>query len=143
MTNKNKKQLSQNTINLVYGVEFTSTDENDYGETFFIYNTIFRNVHQNKNVYLNSIKDRVKKYCDKNLEETATNFTGNTKVEVVLGEDYYRTYAEVFELDSDEGQDYNLSDDYGQTYNTRQFFKRDYNPKITELYNQKRRIKAA
>ena len=143
MTNKNRKQLSQNTIHLVYGYEFVSPDEKDHGETFWAYNTIFRNVPWIKNVYLNSIKDRVKKYCDKNLIETAENFTGNTKVDIILGEDYYRTYAEAFELDTSEGQDYNLFNDYGQIYNTRQFFKRDYNPTITELYNLKFTRKSA
>ena len=34
--------------------------------------------------------------CDKNYKEVATNFVGNTKVEVLTGDEYYETYEDAF-----------------------------------------------
>ena len=73
-----------NTIHLVYGREYQDSDER-YDQFFYSYSTIFRNVPLK---YLNLLlrnKDKIKNYCDKNYKEVATNFVGNTKVEVLTG----------------------------------------------------------
>ena len=119
-------------LNLVYGIEYFDDEDCDY---FYIYHTIFRNVPLN---HLNRMNDknmhkRVKSYCDKNFNETATNATGHTKVQMIHGDHYYKTYDDVFGKDI-VGVDNSLYKDYGQLWNTRQFFKRDWNPKLTEQY---------
>ena len=83
-----------NTINLVYAVEYVDS-EDQYDPNFFIYNTIFRNVPLK---YLNKLnntefKTKVKAFCDKNYKEKAINATGNSKVEIITGDEYYITYA--------------------------------------------------
>ena len=123
-----------NTIHLVYGREYQDSDEK-YDQFFYSYSTIFRNVPLK---YLNLLlknRDKIKKFCDKNYNESATNFVGNTKVEVITGDEYYQTYEDVFgDLSY---RDNSLFNDYGQLYNGRQFFKYDFAPNLTENYTYK------
>ena len=123
-----------NTIHLVYGREYQDSDAK-YDQFFYSYSTIFRNVPLK---YLNLLlknRDKIKKFCDKNYNESATNFVGNTKVEVITGDEYYQTYEDVFgDLAY---RDNSLFNDYGQLYNGRQFFKYDFAPNLTENYTYK------
>jgi hypothetical protein len=127
------KLTKNNTVHLVYGREYQDSDER-YDQFFYSYSTIFRNVPLK---YLNLLlrnKDKIKNYCDKNYKEVATNFVGNTKVEVLTGDKYYETYEDAF------GEtamgDNALFNDYGQLYN-RQFFKYDFSSSLTEQYTFK------
>ena len=123
-----------NTIHLVYGREYQDSDER-YDQFFYSYSTIFRNVPLK---YLNLLlrnKDKIKNYCDKNYNEDAKNFVGNTVVRILNNEEYYKTYEDVFG-DVATG-DNSLFNDYGQLWNTRQFFKYDFNPKIIENFKLK------
>jgi len=128
MKNKNMK------YHLVYGREYQDSDER-YDEFFFIYNTIFRNVPAKLVPMLMSFKDKIKKYCDNNYNEDATNFVGNTIVKILSDKEYYKTYEDAFG-DTAYG-DNSLFNDYGQLWNTRQFFKYDFNPKVIEDYKMK------
>ena len=103
---------------------------------FYIYNTVFRNVPMKHLKTLNTFKEKVRKYCDSNFTETASNFCGNTTVKIIHGDDYYSTYQDVFGEET-VGRDNSLFNDYGQLWNGRQFFKKDYNPKLTEKYSYK------
>ena len=122
-------------ISLVYGREYQDSDER-YDEFFYIYNTVFRNVPMKHLKTLNTFKEKIRKYCDDNFTETASNFCGNTTVKIIHGDDYYSTYEDVFGKET-VGSDNSLFNDYGQLWNGRQFFKKDYNPKLTEKYTYK------
>tara|TARA_R110000803_G_scaffold25848_1_gene61738 strand:+ start:647 stop:1060 length:414 start_codon:yes stop_codon:yes gene_type:complete len=128
------KLTKNNTIHLVYGREYQDSDER-YDEFFYSYSTIFRNVPMQHIETLDKFKDKIKKYCDENYNESATNFVGNSKVKILHGDDYYTTYEDAFG-ETARG-DNSLFNDYGQLYNGRQFFKKDYEPKITEQYSFK------
>ena len=117
-------------VSLVYGREYQDSDER-YDEFFYIYNTVFRNVPMKHLKTLNTFKEKVRKYCDDNFTETASNFCGNTTVKIIHGEDYYSTYEDVFGKET-VGTDNSLFNDYGQLWNGRQFFKKDYNPEFTK-----------
>lgn len=121
----------QGTIHLVYAREYNDSEER-YDPYFFTYYTIFRNVPLSQLNRLNSqsLKDKVKAYCDSNFKETASNFTGVSKVEMISGDEYYQTYGDVYDLAgySDDGH---LFNDYGQLYN-RQFFKYDFDKELTQ-----------
>ena len=121
----------QGTLHLVYAREYYNSEEK-YDPYFFSYHTIFRNVSLSQLNRLNSqsLKDKVKAYCDKNYKETATNFTGTSKVEMITGDEYYRTYGDVYDVAgySDENH---LFNDYGQMYQ-RQFFKYDFDKELTQ-----------
>ena len=127
-------------LHLVYGREYQDSDDR-YDEFFYIYHTIFRNVPIKHINTLEKFKDKIKKYCDKNYVETATNFVGNTKVALIEDKDYYMTYEDAF------GEtamgDNALFNDYGQLYNTRQFFKKDYDPEFTDQFTFKNLNKRA
>jgi hypothetical protein len=121
----------QGTLHLVYAREYYDSEEK-YDPYFFSYHTIFRNVPLSQLNRLNSqsLKDKVKAYCDKNYNETATNFTGTSKVEMISGDEYYRTYGEVYDL-AGYSDDSHLFTDYGQMYQ-RQFFKYDFDKELTQ-----------
>ena len=121
-------------VHLVYGREYQDSEET-YDQFFYSYSTIFRNVPIKHINTLEKFKDKIKKYCDKNYNETATNFVGNTKVAILNDEDYYKTYEDVFgDLAY---RDNSLFNDYGQLYNGRQGFKKDYDPEFTEKFTYK------
>ena len=118
------------TIHLVYQRQYYDDEDMDY---FFINYTIFRNVPLSQLNRLNNkdLKNKVKTFCDKNFKETATNATGYSEVEILTGDEYYRTYADEFGTDI-VGDDDSYFNDYGQLWNTRQFFKYDFAPDLTK-----------
>ena len=121
----------EGTLHLVYQREYYDAEDHD---RFFINYTIFRNVPLSQMNRLNNkeFKQKVKEFCDKNYKETASNFTGNTGVDMIHGSEYYYTYGEEFNLRSDELDAKCFVTDYGQKYNTRQFFKHDFMPEFTK-----------
>ena len=131
------KLTKNGTFSLVYAVEYQDSDDR-YDQFFYIYNTIFRNVPLK---YLNKLnntefKAKVKAFCDKNYKDKATNATGNSKVEIITGDEYYTTYSDEFGTDT-VGNDNSLFNDYGQLVNGRQFFKYDFAPYLTNQYTYK------
>ena len=127
----------EGTIHLTYWREYYDSEEYGYDAWFKIHHTIFRNVPLSQLKRLNSeeFKNKIKKFCDKHYNETATNGTGNSGVDMIHGSEYYSTYEDVF---GDVARaDNSLFNDYGQLYNGRQFFKYDFNPEFTERYTYK------
>ena len=121
------------TLHLVYYREYEDSDQT-YDPYFNIYNTIFRNLPLSQLNRLNdkNFQKKVKEFCDKNYVETASNFTGRSDVVMVTGDEYYKTYGDVY------GKTGMLDDntyyiDYGQKWDTRQFFKRDFNKEVTKF----------
>ena len=125
-----KELTKNNTFNVVYKREYQDSEDHDF---FPIYNTIFRNVPIKFLNKLNNkdFKNKVKTFCDKNYKETATNATGYSEVEILTGDEYYKTYADEFGADLTEN-DNSFFNDYGQLWNTRQFFKYDFAPDLTK-----------
>ena len=128
-----KELTKNNTFNLVYKREYQDSESYGYDEFFPTYYTIFRNVPIK---FLNKLNDKdfkkkVKTFCDKNYNETATNATGYSEVEILTGDEYYRTYADEFGADIVDN-DNSYFNDYGQLWNTRQFFKYDFAPDLTK-----------
>ena len=125
-----KELTKNNTFNLVYKREYQDSEDYDF---FPIYYTIFRNIpikFLNK-INNDTLKKKVKTFCDKNFNETATNATGHSEVEILTGDEYYRTYEDEFGGDITE-YDKSFFNDYGQLWNTRQFFKYDFAPDLTK-----------
>ena len=122
----------EGTLHLTYWREYTDSDEK-YEPDFKIYYTIFRNAPLSQLNRLNSkiLHANVKAFCDKNFIETASNFTGYSGVDMIVGSEYYNTYGDVFGHDG-LGQDDDLYTDYGQSVNGRQFFKYDFMPNLTK-----------
>ena len=125
-----KELTKNNTFNVVYKREYQDCEDHDF---FPIYNTIFRNVPIKFLNKLNNdtFKKKVKAFCDKNFKEQASNDTGHTEIEIITGDEYYRTYEEEFGTDA-VGIDNSYFYDYGQLWNTRQFFKYDFAPELTK-----------
>ena len=121
----------QGTIHLTYWREYEDSEER-YDPYFKSHNTIFRNVPLSQLKRLNSkeLKTKVKAFCDKNYKETASNFTGSSGVDMIVGSEYYATYADMYG-ESAMGDD-SFYYDYGQKWNGRQFFKHDFMPKFTD-----------
>ena len=125
----------EGTIHLTYWREYEDSEER-YDPYFKSHNTIFRNVPLSQLTRLNSkeLKEKVKAFCDKNYKETASNFTGDSGVDMIVGSEYYYTYGQEFKLDK-EDRDYNsFLNDYGQKWNGRQFFKYDFKPEMMKGY---------
>ena len=119
------------TIHLTYWREYEDPDDKYYN-TFQIHCTIFRNVPLSQLKRLNSkeLKAKVKAFCDKNYNETASNFVGESGVDMIVGSEYYYTYGDEFGYGTPDDDD--LLNDYGQSVNGRQFFKYDFMPKLTK-----------
>jgi len=119
------------TIHLVYQRQYYDDEDMDY---FFINFTIFRNVPLSQLNRLNNkeFKQKVKEFCDKNYKETATNDTGYSEVNMITGDEYYKTYGDEFGYSGQMGEN-DFYEDYGQKYDTRQFFKHDFNKEITKF----------
>ena len=119
------------TIHLVYQRQYYDDEDND---NFFINFTIFRNVPLSQLNRLNNkeFKQKVKEFCDKNYKETATNDTGYSEVNMITGDEYYKTWGDEFGYDGNYGEN-DFYEDYGQKYDTRQFFKHDFNKEVTKL----------
>ena len=123
--------MKESTIHLVYQRQYYDDEDMDY---FFINFTIFRNVPLSQLNRLNNkeFKQKVKEYCDKNYKETATNDTGYSEVNMITGDEYYKTYGDEFG-ETGLPEDKHFYEDYGQKYDTRQFFKHDFNKEITKF----------
>ena len=119
------------TLHLVYQRQYYDSEENDY---FFINYTIFRNVPLSQLNRLNNkdFQKKVKEFCDKNYVETASNFTGDSGVEMIHGSEYYKTYEDVYGP-SGMPDDKSFYQDYGQKWDTRQFFKHDFDKEVTKF----------
>ena len=126
--------MTKKLYHLVYGREYYDSSER-YDPYFYSYSTIFRNVPADLVPTLMSFKDKIKKYCDKNYKEDATNFQNRTIVKILSNKEYYKTYKDVYGESTLGTDSNNLFDDYGQRYNTRQFFKYDFNPEFTNQYS--------
>ena len=124
----------EGTLHLVYYREYEDPDERGYDAYFNIYHTIFRNLHLSQLNRLNNkdFQKKVKEFCDKNYKETASNFTGDSGVEMIHGSEYYKTYEDVYGP-SGMPDDKTYFEDYGQKYDTRQFFKHDFNKEVTKF----------
>ena len=118
------------TIHLVYQRQYYDQDDHDY---FFINYTIFRNVPLSQLNRLNNkeFKQKVKEFCDKNFKETASNYEDYSEVNMITGDEYYKTYGDEFG-ETGLPEDKHFYEDYGQNYNTRQFFKHDFKPELTK-----------
>jgi len=125
----------EGTLHLTYWREYQDPEDYDW---FRIHHTIFRNVPLSQLKRLNSetFKNKIKKFCDDRYNETASNSTVHSGVDMIQGSEYYRTYEDEFGADT-VGTDNALFNDYGQLYNGRQFFKHDFKPKFTERYTYK------
>ena len=124
----------EGTIHLTYWREYEDPDDKYYN-TFQIHCTIFRNVPLSQLKRWNSkeLKVKVKAFCDKNYKETASNFTGVSGVDMIVGSEYYKTYNDVYpDIVNTSYSDNSFYEDYGQKWNGRQFFKHDFMPKFTE-----------
>ena len=124
----------EGTLHLVYYREYEDPDERGYDAYFNIYHTIFRNLPLSQLNRLNNkdFQKKVKEFCDKNYNETASNFTGDSGVEMIHGSEYYKTYEDVYGP-SGMPDDKTFYQDYGQKYDTRQFFKHDFNKEVTKF----------
>ena len=124
----------EGTLHLVYYREYEDPDERGYDAYFNIYHTIFRNLPLSQLNRLNNkdFQKKVKEFCDKNYQETASNFTGDSGVEMIHGSEYYKTYEDVYGP-SGMPDDKTFFEDYGQKWDTRQFFKHDFNKEVTKF----------
>ena len=123
----------EGTLHLVYFREYEDSEER-YDPCFNIYHTIFRNLPLSQLNRLNNkdFQKKVKEFCDKNYNETASNFTGDSGVEMIHGSEYYKTYEDVYGP-SGMPDDKTFYEDYGQKWDTRQFFKHDFNKEVTKF----------
>ena len=134
-TMNNLKEKSMNTMNLVYAREMKDP-ESKYGDTFYSYNTIYRNmpIDLEKKSKLESTFTKLKEYCDKNTKDKPANDLNQSKVEIMFGKEYYETFGDIYPDVCDKKDWKSLYNDYGQLSNGRQFFKKDYNPQLTKEY---------
>ena len=123
----------EGTLHLVYYREYEDSEER-YDPYFNIYYTIFRNLPLSQLNRLNNkdFQKKVKEFCDKNFKETASNFTGYSEVNMITGDEYYKTWGDEFGYDGNYGEN-DFYEDYGQKYDTRQFFKHDFNKEVTKF----------
>ena len=123
----------EGTLHLVYFREYEDSEER-YDPYFNVYYTIFRNLPLSQLTRLNdkNFQKKVKEFCDKNYEETASNFTGVSGVEMIHGSEYYKTYEDIYGP-SGMPDDKTFYQDYGQKYDTRQFFKHDFNKEVIKF----------
>ena len=124
----------EGTLHLVYYREYEDPDERGYDAYFNIYHTIFRNLPLSQLNRLNNkdFQKRVKEFCDKNYKETASNFTGVSGVDMIVGSEYYKTYNDIYPDNVNTPySDNSFYEDYGQKWNGRQFFKHDFMPEFT------------
>ena len=125
----------EGTLHLVYYREYEDSEER-YNPYFNIYYTIFRNLPLSQLNRLNNkdFQKKVKEFCDKNFKETASNFTGDSGVEMIHGSEYYKTYDDVYPDNVNTPySDKSFYEDYGQKWDTRQFFKHDFNKEVTKF----------
>ena len=121
-------------FNIVYKREYRDP-EAEY-DTFWSSSTIYRNVPISKIKYYRKQLLKFKDIMDKQYKEDATNFTGNSGIEIIYPDEYYQTYEDVFG-DSATG-DMALFNDFGQLYK-RQGFRKDFDPDFTKNYKTKKK----
>ena len=109
----------ESVINLTYWQEYQDPEDHDF---FKIHHTIFRNVPLSQ----------LKRLNDKNFKETASNYNDYSEVNVITGDEYYKTYGDEYGYDGHMGEN-DFFEDYGQKWDTRQFFKHDFNKEITKF----------
>jgi len=120
-------------FNIVYKREYQ--DPEDGSDTFWSSSTLYRNVPISKIKYYRKRLLMFKDYMDKIFKEDATNFLGNTAIEILYPDEYYQTYEDVWP-DTAAG-DKSLFNDFGQLYQ-RQGFRKDFDPNLTQSYSTKR-----
>ena len=123
----------EGTLHLVYFREYEDSEER-YDPYFNIYYTIFRNLPLSQLNRLNNkdFQKKVKEFCDKNYTEAASNFTGVSGVDMIVGSEYYATYDDIYPDNVNTPySDKSFYEDYGQKWNGRQFFKHDFMPEFT------------
>jgi len=120
-------------FNIVYKREYQ--DPEDGSDTFWSSSTLYRNVPISKIKYYRKRLLMFKDYMDKIFKEDATNFLGNTAIEILYPDEYYQTYEDVWP-DTAAG-DKSLFNDFGQLYQ-RQGFRKDFDPDLTKNYKTKR-----
>ena len=121
-------------FNIVYKREYQ--DPEDGSQTFWSSSTLYRNVPISKIKYYRKRLLMFKDHMDKIYKEDATNFLGNTGIEIIYPDEYYQTYEDVFGPETAAG-DHNLFNDFGQLYK-RQGFRKDFDPDFTKNYTTKR-----
>ncbi len=89
-------KVNGGTFNVVYCREYI--DPESESETFWAYETIYRNV---PNKYLDKfssdkMKMKMLKHCDWNYKSDAVNFTNVTNIEIKTEKEYYTSYYDVF-----------------------------------------------
>ena len=120
------------TFNIVYKREYFSDEDTEW---FWIGYSMYKNVPIEKIKYYRKQLLKFKDIMDKQYKEDATNFTGNSGIEIIYPDEYYQTYEDV-SGDSATG-DMNLFNDFGQLYK-RQGFRKDFDPDLTKNYKTKR-----
>ena len=123
------------TFNVCYLREYR--DPENESETFFLYETIYRNVPIK---FLNKFKsDKIKmkllKHCDWNYKDSAVNFTNVSNITLVSEKEYYTSFYDVFANSMSEHEKErekkHMWTDYGQS-NDRQSLRKDFNPALTK-----------
>ena len=123
------------TFNVCYLREYR--DPENECETFFLYETIYRNVPIKylKKFTNKDLKMKMLKHCDWNFKDSAVNFTNVSNIEIVMEKDYYTSYADVFgdvmSTDELKREKLHMFNDYGQQYD-RSSLRKDFNPKLTK-----------
>ena len=119
-------------FSIVYKREYNDPEE---PESFWLGDSIYKNVPMSKIKFYRKQLINIHRILNKTYKEDASNFTGNTGIEIVYPDEYYQTYEDVFE-DVAQG-DKSLFNDYGQLYK-RQGFRKDFDPELTQNYKTKR-----
>ena len=122
-------------FNIVYKREYIDS-EDQHDPNFFIGFSMYKNVPIEKIKYYRKQLLNFKKIMDNQYKEDATNFTGNSGIEIIYPDEYYQTYEDVFGPSTAAG-DKNLFNDFGQLYK-RQGFRKDFDPDLTNNYKTKR-----
>jgi hypothetical protein len=128
-------KVNGETFNVVYMREYI--DPESESETFWAYETIYRNVPNKYRSKFDNEKMKMKmlKYCDWNYKDMATNFTNVTNIEFKTEKEYYNSFADVFgdvmSKDEYKREKLHMFNDYGQQYD-RSSLRKDFNPKLTK-----------
>ena len=135
-------KVNGGTFNVVYCRE--NIDPESESETFWAYETIYRNVPNKYRSKFDNEKMKMKmlKHCDWNHKDMATNFTNVTNIEFKTEKEYYTSYYDIFgETCDNELDKKRMYNDYGQNWD-RSSMRKDFNPTLTKSkllhYNNKK-----
>ena len=135
-------KVNGGTFNVVYCREYI--DPESESETFWAYETIYRNVPNKYRSKFDNEKMKMKmlKHCDWNYKDSAVNFTNVSNIEFKTEKEYYTSYYDVFgDVVDSERDKKRMWTDYGQNYD-RQSLRKDFNPELTKSkllhYNEKK-----